>query len=433
MKLKSLLFLAAVAVGSQANAQLGPWIADTVTLGPGYANDVYYHMDHGTVKTEANNNWHIGFAAGVINRNGAVIANQVANGVEVYPLNNDVTKFGMDLSSDTTTAKTMPLYNVDHEVGALNMNADPTDFFDYGWGEYDPSSHFVEGTTIFYIKTKQGGKYQFYIEEYKSTPVDSMSWLFHIANIDGTNPITKKVYVKPYLKNIFVYYDINADAFIAREPENNLWDILFTRYMDLQGTTWYPVTGALSNYNVGVAELRHVDADTAQYRSYALDSSINVIGQDWKKPPMGPPTGPGYDLDTVTYFVKSKNNSIYELEFTYASFSSAGKIGLRRRLAAYFTPPAGINTIAAAENRNMAIAPNPAVNNADLFIDVTNGGNAQVLITDITGRTIMYKALSLKDGLNAIRINTSEYAAGTYLVTVTNGSWKLSNKLIVQH
>lgn len=428
MKLKSLLLLTALSAGIQASAQLGPWSTDTVYMGNGYANDVYYHMSNGAVKTEANNNWHLAFAAGVVGRSVAVFANHTPGNVNVYPLHKSSGSFGTDLTGDTTAAKTKTLYNSieSYETGAFNMNADPSDPFDYGWGSYDMSTHFVYGDSLYFIKTPQG-KYQFWIETYKSTPTDSLSWTFHIADIDGGNRKDKKVYLKPYLSNLFVYYSITGDNFFAREPATNTWDVVFTRYSQVLSGAGYPTTGVMSNYGVKVAELRKISADTAQYRDYPLDSSITAIGSDWKIPPMGPPS-PSFQLDTVTYFVVAKNSSIYQLEFLFASQSAyGGKVALRKRMSV----PLSVQTVPGTRN-TLSVFPNPASANTNLLIDVQEAGKAQIVITDMNGRAVQYQTVNMSQGLNAYQINTSAFATGSYFITITNGSWKISDKLIIQ-
>lgn len=428
MRLKSLLFLLAVCFGLQADAQMGPWVTDTVYMGNGYANDVYYHLHTKTVKTEANSNWHLAFAAGVLGRNVAIFANHVGGGVSVYNFNKAVNQFGTNLSADTTAAKNNPLYNsiTDYINGAFNKNISSSSPFDFGWGTYDMTTHYVNGDDLYFVKTP-AGKYQVWIELYKSAPTDSMSWTFHIANVDGSGRVDQKVYAKPYLNNIFVYYNITTNSFAAREPGNQDWDMLFTRYnQDISGVQ-YPSTGVMTNYNTGVAELWDVDADTAEYRNYTMDSSTTAIGSDWKKAPMGPVTV--FDLDTVTYFVKSRNASIYQVEFLYATTGSAGgKIALRKRVAVPLSIPAVEGKV-----NSFNMFPNPAsAGQANLLIDMVKAEKVQVLITDITGKTVLYKAIDMKAGLNALALNTGAYTAGTYMVTITNGSWKTSDKLIIQ-
>ena len=39
-----------------------PWVNDSVSMGTGSGNDVYYSMSTGTVKSENNKNWHLAFS-----------------------------------------------------------------------------------------------------------------------------------------------------------------------------------------------------------------------------------------------------------------------------------------------------------------------------------------------------------------------------------
>ena len=60
--------------------------------------------------------------------------------------------------------------------------------------------------------------------------------------------------------------------------------MVFRQYSDLAGPSYYSVSGALTNANIGVAQVNNTAIGTAKSNatSYALDSSINVMGYDWK-------------------------------------------------------------------------------------------------------------------------------------------------------
>lgn len=433
MKLKSLLLLTALSAGIQAGAQTYPWSTDTVYMGNGYANDVYYHMANGVVHSSPNNNWTLAFGTGILGRWVPVFANHVPGNVLVYSLHKDASGFPSDVTADTTAAQSKAFYNSTEkwENGAFNMNADPTNMFDYGWGQYDQTDHFVWGDSLFLVKTP-GKKFQLWIEVFKSTPSDSLGWTFHMANLDGTNPSKKTIKTKNYLNNLFIYYSVPGDSFFVREPANNTWDILFTRYSQYVPTPpvtgYYPTTGVVSNTGVKVAELRKINADTAEYRGYPLDSMITAIGSDWKIPPMGPPT-PSFQLDTVTYFVKSRNTSIYQLEFLYASQSAyGGKVALRKRMSV----PLNVKTLSNS-NTTLSVFPNPASADVNIMLDGVKEGNAQIVVNDVTGKIVLNKTIEMNKGFNAYQLNTASFAAGSYFITISNGSWKISDRLIVQH
>jgi hypothetical protein len=438
MKLKSLLVAALSATALGANAQHN-WIADTITManngGTTFANDVFYRMDYnGPRKTEANDNWHIAFAGGAGGRNASVLANGAGAGVNVYELSVAAsTSFGTNLIADTVGKKSTPLYNniSTWQEGAFNATA--TGHPDYGWGEYDMLTHHLNGNKV-YLVTTSGGDYQVWLEEYITPAGPSQGWKFHIADIDGNNRKDEHILVQPNFTNkLFLYYDIVNKTVVNREPDNHQWDLIFTRYMDEAAPgMMYPYTGILNNYNVTIAELRDIDADTANFHAhYLLDDEANIVGRDWKQ--NGAPVGTDYLLNKVCWFIQSRNNSIYQMEITYATTGAGGaKIGLRKRLSVWNNPPTSVNNVAAANN-TLNIYPNPATDATNLLVTAEQAGNAQVLITDVTGKVVKHKQVSLKAGLNALKVNTNEFSNGLYMVSVTNGNWKIAEKLSVQH
>src|SRR5690606_400378 len=60
MKLK-LLLLAGVASLAIVGAKAQPWVYDTLVMGPGYAEDVYYQISSGNKHNVSNANWDLAF------------------------------------------------------------------------------------------------------------------------------------------------------------------------------------------------------------------------------------------------------------------------------------------------------------------------------------------------------------------------------------
>lgn len=438
MKLKFLLFLTLTA-SLKTFAQT--WVADSVYMGAGYANDVYYSFKNDSVKASSNKNWQLAFEIVPQMQGGSVAirANNVGDTVTVYSLPFSANaKFNTLAPADTMT-KNGPLLNPDStwHLGAFNTTAGASPF-DYGWGTYDMTSHHVFGDSLYlvYVGTTP---YKLTIKKYHSHPIDSIYYEFKIAKFDGTGEVTRKLYRKAdgFENRVLAYYDIRNNQFLNREPDWNSWDVVFTRY-----TEWivagpppapespYPVTGILSNLGVEVAEVDGVNPDTAKYNSYNNYSDyIETIGSDWKK---FNNTTFQYEIDTDrTYFVKTmKTNEYYQLKFTGFS-SSTGKIAFAKRKVADVPvniPTIGDNIIA------HALVPNPANSHAEMMIDAREATRgARLLITDMAGRAVQNVSINIEKGLNGFKINTSAFAEGTYTVTVTNGTWKITGKLAVQH
>jgi hypothetical protein len=300
---------------------------------------------------------------------------------------------------------------------------------------YDQVSHNLFGDSIYVVKVGTTA-YKVWIQDLVSNPLDSIHYTFRIAQLDGTGDRTVKVYRNKginFTKRNFAYYNINTDAVVDHEPNNTDWDIVFTRYIEpiAMGPgpkVPYPVAGVLSNFKVQVAEARKVDPDTAQVGNYTYTKYMSEIGSDWKRFDMSTPPG-SWVLDTVSYFVRSFNTQeFYQIKFTRFDGSGTGKYVFAKRMI----KPTTVNEVA-NNISEYALAPNPAVNEAHLVLEAKEAGSAQLLVADLSGKVMQRSMVSLNKGTNAFTIATGAYPAGIYTVVVTNGSWKIADKLVVQH
>jgi hypothetical protein len=446
MMIRRLLFMSAFALSIQANAQ--SWVEDSVTMGPGYTNDVFYSMKNGSQKVEPNTNWHLAFQMTPPGPYGnvSILANHVQGGVNVYPLHMSAAMNFTTLSAADTigkTSATMALYNADSNwnYGAFNRMNDVTNLYDYSWGLYNPTTHHVVGDSMYLVKITAGPNttaYKLWVKQYTSTPADSVNWEFRIAKFDGTEDTTVKIYRKPaYVDRLFAYYNMATKTVLDREPGRYTWDVLFTRYKEYlagaPGVPYYSVMGLLSNFDVTVADVRHIAMDdTAGYQAFAYSKKLNEIGSDWKVFDMSQ-NPPAYVIDDSTYFfVKTKNTQeYYQLKFTAFGGGANGKVVFKKRLLGAI--PNSITTI----NTPLAVyhlAPNPASSSVSILLDSKEQvNNARVLVTDLMGKVAYSRSVNITNGLNAYELNIGNLAAGTYLVTLSNGSWKATEKLIVQH
>jgi hypothetical protein len=441
MKLK-LLLLAGVASLAIVGAKAQPWVYDTLVMGPGYAEDVYYQISSGNKHNVSNANWDLAFSAITTMSNPhygvGVWVNEATNAatsrVELYSIHKSASAEFLTLSGADTVGATMTqLHNssTTYAHGAFNDNSSG-DIMDYGWGFYQGSpSHTIEGDSI-YIAIKDEVAYKIWIR--KCTSMPPVTWEFYVGLLDNSQPIdTVKINITAdYADRTFAYYSLSTKQVFDREPNIDNWDFNLTRYMALismgpGAPVPYPTTGVLSNPFVEVVEVRDVDADIVNYMNYIslFESDIDIIGRDWKKSTF---SGNEYDMDTVTYFVRSRDLSIHQIEFTYSTLSSSGITALRKRTVS-------TNSVkdATVPVQTWALAPNPASDQVNVVLDAKANSEAYILVTDITGKIIKNLAINVKPGMNAFRFQTGDMPSGMYIVTVSNGQWKLSNKLVVQH
>ena len=75
--------------------------------------------------------------------------------------------------------------------------------------------------------------------------------------------------------------------------------------------------------------------------------------------------------------------------------------------------------------------PNPATDEVKLGIVSNINSNATVTMTDMLGRDILKTDLQLSIGYNASTYDLTTLPGGTYLVTISSGSIKISKKLVI--
>lgn len=77
------------------------------------------------------------------------------------------------------------------------------------------------------------------------------------------------------------------------------------------------------------------------------------------------------------------------------------------------------------------IVPNPAKNEANIFIESKLDILASIEVADATGKVIMYRRQEIVKGSNKVNLNVSEFAAGTYYVLVKINEEVITKKMVV--
>jgi SprB repeat/HmuY protein len=296
------------------NGPEGPSGEISLSMGAGYANDVFFSLTTGVVKEEERANWDIGFYT---NPQSSSIITNGGQGVVLYTYPNGA-------AADWATVDTAglatwtPMYNnvadTTWQNGAFDRNA--LGHPDYGWGVYSMTSHDVYGDSIFIIKVGDNYK-KLYIEAREAM---TNSFVFKYADLDGYNEQNVTLACGDYIGKNFIYYSFTMNTFIDREPAKDSWDLVFTKYYD--ESIPYIVTGVLTNNDVQVAELHDVDTETDDYSSAEFSKVISVIGSDWKEFDMG---SMSYTiLDNLVYFIKDRDGDYYKIVFTSFAGSSSG-------------------------------------------------------------------------------------------------------------
>ena len=398
-------------------------VYDSVIMGAGYANQVWYNMTSGEVSQTPNNNWDLAFTTYFM---GASAYINSAQGVALYAIpNTDISGFATVI--DTTGYEGWQSLNNSDTTwnkGAFNQNMG--NFPNYGWGTYDNVTHEVTGDSLFLVRTGMNPNYEFKKLWVIKKDV-SGNWIIRSANIDNSNDVTDTILYSSYSGKNFSYYSLSNQSDLNREPLTTDWDITFARYTAnvlttscIPATGYFSVTGVLQNKKVVAAQADGEDFSTVDFASYQsqLDSNISTIGFDWKCS--------GVLTANVVYFIKSNSAEIWKVQFTEpAPTGATGKIFFMKESLA-----TGISPLNETIN-SISVYPNPATGNASLIVDAKKSGTASFSIFNTVGALIDNQSTYLKQGMNVIAINTESLANGIYFINNSNEKNSEVLKLII--
>lgn len=414
--MKKGLLLSFLAFAGFSNAQL---VNDSVAMGAGYANNIWYSLQNDEQGTaQAANNWDLGFATTITPSNplaASIIFNSKIGRVYAVPGTD-----GNDLATADTTgmASWTTLYNSEATWSEGALNAASAGGTDYGWGNYDAVNHTgIVKNRVFAIKYTNNSVKLFTV----SLSFMNQEYTVEYSNADHTGTGSTTIAFTPYAAKNFVYLPLGGTV-IDREPASASWDLLFTQYAANIGAP-YPfnmVTGVLHNVGVEVAEVHPVNNPETDntFGTATYSEDINTIGYDWK-------TFSGtYSIeDSLVYFVKDKDGDYWRLIMTGFSGSSLGKSNFKKEKVA---------SLSVSENKALisGIFPNPAANNVTVLID--SKSNATVKVLNLTGQ-VVFESDATSNALEAMNISTADFTNGVYLVQVSNGAATTTQRLVVQH
>jgi hypothetical protein len=287
--------------------------ADSISMGAGYANEVYYSLGGGIVGTASRSGWDIAFSTDPMSS--TVMINE-GYGLELYayPLGafaawNDVDTSGM--------SEWPALYNSDTSWlnGAFDRNS--TGHPDYGWGVYNTQNHDVVGDSLFILKLSDGSLKKVFIEKRAAM---TNSFTIQYGNIDEAG-VSLEISCGNYTSKNFIYLSLTSGEVLDIEPESDSWDLLFTKYHD--ESIPYIVTGVLTNAEIETAEVRNTDPGLADPATAVFSYDISTIGSDWKEFDMGSYT---YVTEPDLCYFAKKGEDMYKITFTGTDGSASGTI-----------------------------------------------------------------------------------------------------------
>lgn len=408
-------------------------IEDSVLLGPGFANDVYYSLTKTETGNILNKDWDIALqiipfslGADIYHPKGCSIIINAVEGVEVYTIPDDSNFTSADtigfLNGKGAGWKKMYDSDTTWDKGAFNQNASKADAFDFGWGKYGffVNNHNVVGDSVYLLKTRSG--------QYKKLVIDSLHfgiWHLKYSNLDNTN-LQKLTVVKDSFPNkTFIYISLEDQHIADPEPVIKDWDIVFKKYTPLlTDNSHAPRVGALTNEAGGVKSGQdNVSSFHNANVPAAYSSNISVLGYDWNS------WKPGNDSCGITgypvYFITDVWGNIFKLQF----IDCKAETGLIKFIYELVQKSIGIPTF---NSIPLNIYPNPTAHHAIINIQSAENSEAVPLkIIDLSGKTVFEKSIALMAGRNAIELETS-LKAGLYEVNIQTKEYLLHGKLIIQ-
>jgi len=403
------------------NAQSRNYTSDTLSMGPGYANDLFYSMSNGLISSEPRSGWELAFytnafSAGIIINEGV--------GVELYTYpNGDTSNW---TSIDTTGISNWKRISNSPEYwedGAFNRNA--LGHPDYGWGVYNMVTHGVTGDSLYIINVPALGMKKLWIVNKMS--VDNI-YNIKFADLDGSNEEVVALDIKPFADKNFAYYSMETNELKDREPAEE-WDILFTKYIDLTydnegNPVEYLVTGATSNVDRYASKYNSVSDDYEDWSAKPFDSLKNVIGYNWKSFDMG--IFQWTIEDSTAFFVMNDADDVYKLVFTFWEGSGSGVFGLSKELISVSFLNDELES-----STSLELYPNPATDWVNIKLDTDVSQEGELVITDISGRVVYKETVRYNSNAN-VRVETANLTKGLYLVIFNSSEHRKSAKFIVR-
>jgi hypothetical protein len=389
---------------------------DTVSMSPGYANEVYYSMPNRVVLESPRTGWDIAFrtspwSSSILTNDGTGIV------LWSYPKADTNGWAAIDTSGLSTWT---PMYNDpnDWENGAFSRNA--LGHPDYGWGIYNSQTHDVVGDSLFIIKLNDITYKKFrIIKKHSVANIYTLRW----ADLDGSNEVTYDLSLGSYTDYDFTGFSLSTSSIVEFQPPLAQWDILFTKYMSVQPDgTPYPVTGVLSNPDIKTKRFASVPLTYSDWWVSEWDSTRSTIGWNWKVF-----NGSSYDIvDSLVFFVLSQDNNIYKLVFTKFEGGSTGNIMFDRGKVSSL----GIGNNGKA--MTMTAYPNPATTDLHLYFSATSQGQADIRLTDITGKTVRTFRTDTRSGeLSEAVMDVTGLNPGIYMAVITAGGERAVQKIVV--
>ena len=213
--MKNLIYLLlALLILSSCNDTVEPIppisLADSISMGAGYADEIFYCLENGVVKISPRSSWDIAFSTDPMSS--TILVNE-GYGIELYTYpSGDQAAWD---AVDTSGISDWPvMFNSDTSwyYGAFDRN--DKGHPDYGWGVYNTQTHDVVGDSLFIIRLSDGTVKKLFIEK-RAAMTNSFSIKY--GNIADAGE-TKEISCGTYSGKNFVYFSLGSGEVLDIEP-----------------------------------------------------------------------------------------------------------------------------------------------------------------------------------------------------------------------
>lgn len=389
-----------------------------LSMQPGYTQEIYLDFNSGEAQNFDVNAWDIAF----YRMSSFEIGERVNDGlgIEVYEMSTNPEDWNVVTPADIDE-NTPQYYNSDTEwtLGAFDRGGNPDDQFSFGWADYNPGNHHLEGNTVFILAYPDGSYKQVFFQEfYGGYNFKYSEWNDTDNNWENEQEVT--VSNSEGEGQFFNFYSLTNHEVVEGYPTIDNWDLVFQKYVTDLEVMMYPVQGALQNPNAVVAINTNENAEESDLE---FSEDINTVGYDWKNF-----DGSAYVVDPDTYyFLKREDGTVYRFHFLSFEGTETGNFSL-----GYEDVTENMDIESFDKNNSFSIYPNPTTDrNINLLYEDNRGENALVEVYDLIGRKVKSIQLSA-NGYSNHSLNLEHLSAGTYLVKFQSGEFQTTKKLILQ-
>ena len=402
-------------------------IEDSVSTNANYATQSFYSLENGEVSNVDNMNWDIAFSIASTGASGSAILFNELN-ADLWAVPQDTSFWSAFDTTGYTSWKRLLNSDTTWTNGAYNKHRGmgPGGTFDMGWGYLDPSNNFwTLGDSLYLCKLNSGAFKKVWIESLKQGV-----WSFRYADIDGSNDTTISLTKADYSNKNFIYFSMENNEIIDREPDNTTWELTFAAHKVLVVTPFSSFyTSSLSVYsNVDIwtakaHSVTYADAIATTEADTEFTQTINNIGGEWKSR-----VGGVWQVnDTISYFVYDNDSAdFYRMVFTGFDGLSTGKSFFNKEKMG----SVAINSI--ENNVNLSFYPNPAIENVTVLINIEKSEKCTINIVNVSGQLVSQTSINANAGTLSKAIDVSNLNTGIYFIQVSGETFNVSEKLLIK-